>query len=204
MLSKKTMVFGLVMLALVAFMGCAKAPQEAIDAAQAALDAAKAVEADRYAADLYNAAKDTLDAALSEVQTQNGKFALTRSYGTAQTLLAAATNAANAAKDAAGANKAKVQAEAQQFLLDAQAAVNASKELLRRAPRGKETRAALEAMQTDMAAIEATLAEANTAMSSGDYLTARDKANASMSNANSIAEEIKTAMAKKKALAGRR
>jgi hypothetical protein len=201
MLSKKTMVFGLVMLALVAFMGCAKAPQEAIDAAQAALDAAKAVEADRYAADLYNAA---MDAALSEVQTQNGKFALTRSYGTAQTLLAAATNAANAAKDAAGANKAKVQAEAQQFLLDAQAAVNASKELLRRAPRGKETRAALEAMQTDMAAIEATLAEANTAMSSGDYLTARDKANASMSNANSIAEEIKTAMAKKKALAGRR
>lgn len=203
MLSRKTMLFGLVMVALVAFLGCAKAPQEAINAAQAALDAAKAVEADRYAADLFNAAKDTLDAALAEVETQNGKFALTRSYGAAQKLLAAALAAANSAKDAAAGNKAKVQAEAQQLLLDAQAALTASKELLRKAPRGKETRAALESMQADLTAIETTLAEATTAMGSGDFLTARDKASACLTNAGTIAEEIKTAMQKKKALAGR-
>jgi hypothetical protein len=203
MLSKKTMLFGLMMVALVAFLGCAKAPQEAIDAAKAAVDAAKAVEADRYAADLYNAAKDTLDAALSEVETQNGKFALTRSYGTAQKLLDGALAAANSATEAAAANKTKVQAEAQQLLLDAQAGLTASKELLKKAPRGKETRAALESMQADLSAIETTLAEANTAMSSGDFMTARDKAQSCLTNANSIAEEIKTAMQKKKALAGR-
>jgi len=197
------MFFGLMMLALVAFVGCAKAPQEAIDAAKAAVDAAKAVEADRYAADLYNAAKDTLDQAMAEVEIQNGKFALTRSYAGVQKLLNGVLASANAAKDAAVANKAQVQAEAQQLLLDAQAAVNASKELLRRAPRGKDTKAAIEAMNSDMAAIETTLAEANAAMSSGDFLTARDKAQASVTNANSIAEEVKTAMQKKKSLAGR-
>jgi hypothetical protein len=203
MSSKKTMIIGLMMLALVAFVGCAKAPQESIDAAKAAVDAAKAAEADRYAAELYNAAKDTLDQAMAEVETQNGKFALTRSYGAAQKLLDGAIAAANSAKDAAAANKAKVQAEAQQLLLDAQAAVNASKELLKKAPRGKETKAAIEAMNSDMAAIETTLAEANTAMSSGDFLTARDKAQACVTNANSIAEEVKAAMQKKKKLAGR-
>jgi len=203
MLSKKTMIFGLMMLALVAFVGCAKAPQEVIDAAKAAVDAAKAVEADRYAADLYNAAKDTLDQALAEVENQNGKFALTRSYGIAQKLLEGAIAAANSAKEAAVANKAKVQTEAQQLLLDAQAAINASKVLLKKAPRGKETKAAIEAMNSDMAAIETTLAEANAAMSSGDFLTARDKAQACVTNANSIAEEVKTAMQKKKSLAGR-
>jgi len=200
MLSKKAMVFSLVMLALAAVIGCAKLPQEAVDAAKAALDAAKSAEADRYAADLFTAAQDTLDAAMAEIETQNGKFALTRSYGTAQKLLAAATNAANAATEAAAANKAKVQAEAQQLLGDAQAAVNASKELLRRAPRGKDTRAAIEAMQSDMAAIETSLAEANTAMTGGDYLTARDKASAAMANANSIADEVKAAMQKKRML----
>jgi len=200
MLSKKTMLFGLMMVALIAMWGCAKAPQEAIDAARAAVDAARAAEADRYAPDLFKAAEDTLAAAMAEVEVQNGKFALTRSYGAAQKLLAAALAAANNAKEAAAANKVKMQGEAQQLLLDAQAALTASKDLLKRAPRGKETRAALEAMQGDLTSIETMLAEANTAMTNGDFKTAYDKAKACVNNANAIAEEIKMAMEKKKAL----
>ncbi len=200
MLSKKSLVMSLALCALVAVIGCAKVPQEAVDAAKAALEAAKGLEADRYAADLFNAAQDTLEQAMAEIETQNGKFALTRSYAAAQGLLAAALNAANAAKDAAVVNKEKVKGEAQQLLTDAQAAVNASKELMKRAPRGKDTRAALEAMQNDMTAIENTLAEAATAMANGDFLAARDKAGAAMANANSIAEEVKAAMQKKKSL----
>lgn len=203
MLSKKTISFGLAMLLLVALVGCAKAPQEAIDAAKAALEAAKSMEADRYAAEQFTAAQDTLDAALAEIDKQNGKFALTRSYGSAAKLLASATTTANAAKDAAVANKAKMQAEAQQLLADAQAAITAGKALLKKAPRGKESRAAIEAMQTDMTSIETMLSEANTAMSNGDYLTARDKASASLSKANAIADEVKMAIEKKKALAGK-
>jgi len=204
MLSKKTMTFGLVLLFLVALMGCAKVPQQAVDAAKAALDAAKSAEADRYATDMFNAAKDTLDAAMAEIETQNGKFALTRSYGTAEKLLAGATAAANSAVEAAAANKTKVQAEAQQLLADAKTAIDNSKAMLKKAPRGKESRAAIEAMQNDITAIETMLGEANTAMTAGDYLTARDKASASISKANSIAEEVKMAMEKKKALAGKR
>lgn len=203
MLSKKTIGLGLAVVLLVALVGCAKAPQQAIDAAKAAIEAAKGVEADRYAAEQFNAAQDTLDAAMAEIDKQSGKFALTRSYSTASKLLAAATTTANAAKDAAVANKQQVQVEAQQLLADAQAAIDAAKGLMKKAPRGKEGRAALEAMQTDLGAIEASLAEVNTAMASGDYLTARDKANASLGRANSIAEELKMAIEKKKSLAGK-
>lgn len=200
MLSKKTMLLGLMMVALVALWGCAKAPQEAIDAAKAAVDAARAAEADRYAPDEFRAAEDTLAAAMAEVEVQNGKFALTRSYGAAQKLLAAALAAANNAKEAAAANKVKMQGEAQQLLLDAQAALTASKDLLKKAPRGKETKAAIESMQGDLTSIETMLAEANTAMTSGDFKTALDKAKACVNNANAIAEEIKMAIEKKKAL----
>lgn len=195
----KTLVAVLVVVfAMTLMMGCAKVPQQELDAAKAALDAAKAVEADRYAPELYNAVKDSLNAINAEVEKQNSKFALFRSYSKAKTMLAAALTAANTAKDTAVANKEKVKAEATDLLAKVGPAIDDVKKLMKKAPRGKEGKAALEAMSAELTAVEASVGEANTAMTSGDYLTARDKVQASLQKVSSINEELAQAIAKKK------
>ncbi len=195
----KTLVAVLVVVfAMTLMMGCAKVPQQELDAAKAALDAAKAVEADRYAPELYNAVKDSLNAINAEVEKQNSKFALFRSYSKAKTMLAAALAAANTAKDTAVANKEKVKAEATDLLAKIGPAMDDVKKLMKKAPRGKEGKAALEAMNAELTAVEASVGEANTAMTNGDFLTARDKVQASLQKVASINEELQQAIAKKK------
>jgi len=187
-----------VVFAMTLMLGCAKVPQQELDAAKAALDAAKAAEADRYAVPEFNAAKDSLNAATAEIEKQNSKFALFRSYSRTKDLLTKVLNGANAAKEAAAVNKEKVRVEAQDLLAQSTTVVDDVKKLMKKAPRGKEGRAALEAMNAELTAVEASLAEASTAMTGGDYLTARDKAQAGVQKLNSLAEELKTAIEKKK------
>jgi hypothetical protein len=195
----KTLVAVLVVIfAMTLIVGCAKVPQQELDAAKAAVDAAKAIEADRYAPELYNAVKDSLNAVTAEIEKQNSKFALFRSYSKAKTMLAAALTAANTAKETAVANKEKVKLEAADLLAKIGPAVDDVKKVMKKAPRGKEGKAALEAMSADLTAVEAAVAEANTAVANGDYLTARDKAQASLQKVASINEELQQAIAKKK------
>ena len=197
MKAKQVVAILAIVLAMSMMIGCAKAPQQDMDAAKAALDAAKAAEADRYVPAQYNAVKDSVDAALAEVERQNSKFALFRSYGKAQTKLQEALTAATAAKEAAAVEKEKVRAEAQDLITKAQAAIEDSRKLMKKAPRGKEGRAALEAIQSDLTMVETSLTEANTALTNGDMLTARDKAKAGLEKVNSINQELQDAIAKK-------
>jgi Skp family chaperone for outer membrane proteins len=188
-------VIGLV-LALALMAGCAKAPQETVDAAKAAIEAAKAAEADRYLADQFNAAQDSLNAALTEIAAQDSKFALTRNYDRAKALLESAISAAKAAQDGVAAKKEEVKAEAATLLTSAQTAVEETKNLLAKAPRGKEGREVLEQMQTELSGVEGSLAEANNALNSGDFLGARDKAKAAIDKANSLSQELQEAIDK--------
>jgi uncharacterized protein YicC (UPF0701 family) len=185
------------MLILAFLAGCAEAPKQAVDATNAAMEAAKAAEADRYAADLFNAAKDSLAAAMTEVENQNAKFALTRNYGRAQQLLDGALAGFNSAKDAAAGNKEKVKMEADSLAQALAAGIENAKKLMGKAPRGKEGKAALEMIQNDINAVEASVAEISSAANSGDFLSARDKAQASLAKINSIVEELNLAIAKK-------
>jgi len=190
-------VVGLVF-ALALMAGCAKVPQETVDAAKAAVEAAKAAEADRYLADQFNAAQDSLNAAMAEIETQNSKFALTRNYDRAKAQLESAISAANAAKDGVAAKKEEVRAEAATLLTSAQAAVEETKKLMAKAPRGKEGREVLEQMQTELSGVEAAWTEANNALNSGDFIGARDKAKAALDKATSLGQELQEAIAKSK------
>jgi len=178
--------------------GCAKVPQEVVDAAKAAVDGAKAAEADRYLADQFNAAQDSLNAATAEIAAQESKFALTRNYDRAKALLESAIAAANAAKDGVAAKKEEVKAEALSLWTAAQAAVEETKKLMAKAPRGKEGKVVLEQMQAELAGVEASLADANNAIASGDFLGARDKAKAASEKVNGIKQELEDAIGKKK------
>ena len=93
--------------------GCAKPPQQEIDAAKAALTAAEQAEAPKYAAAEWDKAQQAMNAVNAELEAQQAKFALFRSYTKAKQLIADATNAANAAKEAGIAGKEKAKNEAQ-------------------------------------------------------------------------------------------
>ena len=180
--------------------GCAKAPQETIDAAKAAVEAAKAAEADRYLADQFNAAQDSLNAAMAEVEAQNSKFALTRNYDRAKALLESVVSAANAAKDGVAAKKEEVKAETQNLMTQAQTAVEETKKLLAKAPKGKEGKEVLEQMQAELSGVETSVADASNAVNSGDFLGAREKLKAALDKANSLSQELNEAISKKSML----
>lgn len=197
----KTFLFAVGLISVLALLsGCAKAPQESIDAAKAAVDAAKAAEADRYLADQFNAAQDSLNAAMAEFEAQNSKFALTRNYDRAKALFESALAAANAAKDGVAAKKEEVKTEAQNLMTQAQTAVEETKKLLAKAPKGKEGKEVLEQMQAELSGAETTITEATSAIDSGDFMTARDKLNAALEKANSLNQELADAISKKSML----
>ncbi len=189
-------------IAVLAFVaGCAKAPDPArIDAVKAAVQAAKAAEADRYVPAMYNAANDSLNAALAEIEKQNAKFALFRKYGVATHLLQVAEEKAKEAAQAAEVKKEEVKNEATGLIQQGTDAVAQVKKLFAKAPRGKEGRQALELIKGDITTVENTLAEATAAMDKGDYLTARDKAKAALDKANSLTSELQEVISKKAAL----
>lgn len=186
------------MLALVS--GCAKAPQEAVDAAKAALETAKQAEADRYLADEFKAAQDSLNAALAEIETQNSKFALTRNYDKAAKLLEAATSLANSANSKVAAKKDEVKAQAEQLMGDLQKGLTDAKALLKKAPKGKEGREALEAIQSELTTVETSLTEVTTLLTNGDFLSAKDKLTAGLQKVQQITDELNQAIAKKRGM----
>ena len=76
-------------------------------------------------------------------------------------------------------------------------AIKQVQDLMKKAPRGKEGKAALQAIQNDLTLVEASVEQANTAMQNGDYLTARDKLKASLDKANALIDELKQAISRK-------
>jgi DNA repair exonuclease SbcCD ATPase subunit len=190
------LVFGL---AVVMMLGCAKAPQQAVDAAKAALEAAKTAEVDRYFADQYNAAYDSLSAALTEIETQNSKSAISRNYSKASALLASVTDTLNELMPQVEAKKEEVKVTVDTLQAKVQDELAATKKLIAIAPRGKEGSAALAAIQSELSTCETSLSEVNAVVEKGDWATAQDQLNATLAKIASLKNEIQQAIDKKAA-----
>lgn len=178
------------------FSSCAKQPTQDIDAANAAIEAAKQEGADIYAAEEFKKLNDDLSAAMDEVNTQSGKFL--KKFGTAKQMLTQVTADAEALKAAVPAKKEAAKQAAQTAMDEAKAAWEEAKTLLEKAPKGKGTKADIEAMKADLAGLEAAANEAMTSFSNEDYLGAKDKAMAIKEKAVAISDQIKAAMEKVK------
>jgi len=177
---------------------CAKLPQEELDAAKASVEAAKAVEADRYIPAEFNALQDSLNKANTMIEEQKSKFSLFRSYKDAKALLTNVIAMGATVKDNAVIRKEEVKKEVEAALTDITAQIDEVKKLIKKAPRGKEGKAALEAIQSDLAGVEVTMTEVNTLVTNGDYLTAQEKVNAAKQKLVSLKTELEEAIAKKK------
>jgi hypothetical protein len=180
--------------------GCAKEPTEQMNAAKAALDNVKAVEADRYVPEEYSALQDSLNAALAMIEQQNSKFALTRNYDKAKKALDDVVTMSDQTRQNAVTSKDETRTEVQQTLAEVNAALQESKDLIAAAPKGKEGRAALAEIQNELTVVESSMNEVTVLINNGDYLTARDKANAGLTKVQSLNDELKGAIAKKSAI----
>lgn len=170
---------------------CASPPQEEIDAARKVLDEAKEAEAETYAADSFREAQDLLNSAVAEVRAQEERFAPMRSYAESETMLQRVSELAGEVRSEAMANREQARQEASSLIDEAQTAITAAEEALKSAPSAKGTRAEVEAFQTELVALTATLTEAREAYDDGDYRGASAKAETVKKEAGSIGDVAK-------------
>ena len=177
---KSQVVVGVLLLfAAVLAVGCAKPPQQEIDAAKAALTAAEQSEAPKYAAEAWDKAQQGMNAVNAELEAQQAKFALFRSYTKAKQLIADAQNAANAAKDAGIAGKEKAKNEAKAAIDAATAALTSASDLFAtvekcpRAKRAKEVKKDLETVKGNLEGMKTQAADLAAKFSKEDFFGAK-------------------------------
>jgi hypothetical protein len=186
-------VLGLAVIA-VAATGCAKPPEAEIQAVTAAIQDAQAAESAEYAPESLAAAESAKRDLDAELKVQEEKFALFRSYDKSKELAATAKAAAEKAAADAAEGKNQAREEATALLSEARTAIEETKALLDKAPRGKGSQADIAAMKSDLAGIETSLAEVDSAMAEERYLQAKAKAAAAKQSTEQIKNEILQAM----------
>jgi hypothetical protein len=190
----KFLVLGIFVVSL--FSSCAKQPTEAIDAAKAAIEAATKEGATVYAADELKKLNDDLQAAMDEVSTQGKKFF--KKFGTAKEMLTKVQADADALKATIPAKIEAAKNAALQAQTDAKAVLDEAKALLEKAPMGKGTKADIMAMKADLAGLETSFAEIQTAIDGADYFGASAKAATIKEKATVISDQVKAAIEKVK------
>ncbi|HAM99949.1 MAG TPA: hypothetical protein DCQ26_15215 [Marinilabiliales bacterium] len=173
---------------------CDKLPQVELDAAVAAVETAKAAQADIYAAEAFNALQDSMKVANENIELQKSK--LFKKYSVAKAQLIAVATLAPQVKQQAETKKAELMAEIDTTIAATKALIVENNELMLKAPKGKEGKAALEAMKSEIAVIEASLTEAANLQAAGNLFGSLDKAKAANAKATEINTELKEVTAK--------
>jgi hypothetical protein len=175
--------------------GCAKPPAEQIEAAEKAVRDAQQGGAATYVAEEYAKLEGNLAALKKEVSDQDGKFALFRDYSKAEQLAASAKAEGERVKAEAAKKKEEAKTAALQAQQVAQEAVKSALELVAKAPAGKD-RAALEAIKTDVEALNASLNQVQSALDKEDFPAAQTQARAIHEKSQAISAEIEQALTK--------
>lgn len=195
-MSSRSVVRSLVLLSALGLAGCGGPPQEELQTAQTSLAEARKVGAESYAPEPYGKAEELLSQASNEMETQKGKFVLMRSYGRTKQLLRQADAEAGKARTEAASYRLQARSDAQAAVETARAALTAALTAVANAPAGKDSRADLEIMRGDLEVLKGTLAEAESAQGSEDYVTALERAGKVRQEADAIAADVANALRK--------
>ncbi len=179
----------------VLFSSCAKVPQTEIDAAQAAVQDVKDSGADLYVPEAYSALVDSMKSANESVEVAKAKWF--PNYSKAKEQLAVVSQMSIDTKAKAEARKVELKAEVEAMIIEVKALVEENKALIAKAPRGKEGKAALEAISSDLSVAETTVTEVEALLANGDLIGSNDKIKAAKEKATSIKAELEAAIAAK-------
>ena len=183
----------LVLLGVLALVGCDQPPKEDVASCDQAMNAAREAEAADYAPDAWTTAQNHHQQLQAELDAQQKAFALSRSYDKARTLAKETTELAQKAAAEAATGKEQARQAAADAIAQAQQLKLEVEQMLAKAPRGKGTRAELAMLQSDAGSTEASLGEAQAAYDAGSYLNARSKAEGAMHKLEGIKAEIERA-----------
>jgi len=186
---------------------CAKPPQVEMDSAKQAIEKARQMEAEEYAQADLRAAQDSLAAADAEVNTQNGKFALFRSYKKAKALYLSAQQLGQTAEQNAVKNKEQAKQDAQAALEQARVSIASTRELLagkdaQALKRGKETREVLKQIETELNAVDSSLVNVTALQQQEKYKQALSMAQSANQSAQSKMQELQQAIENRKQIQG--
>jgi chromosome segregation ATPase len=189
-------ILALAVLVAFVFTSCAKQPTQLMDQAKAAIQAVETAKGNIYAKDELNKLKADLQAALDEVTAQSKKFF--KKYGPAKDMLTKLVADADAVKAQIPARIDEAKKAAEAAINEAKTAYDHAKALLEKAPKGKGTKADIEAMKADLAGLDTQMTEVQNAMTAEDYFGAKDKAMAIKDKAAAVAEQVQKAIDKVK------
>jgi len=175
---------------------CAKQPTQLMVRAKAAIQADFDAKGGIYAKDELAKLNGDLQAALDAVNAQSKKFF--KKYGPAKEMLAKLVADADAVKTLIPGRIAEAKAAAEIAIGEAKTTLEEAKALLEKAPKGKGTKADIEAMKTDLAGLETATGDVNAALAAEDYFGAKDKAAVLKDKAAAIVEQVNATIAKLK------
>ena len=184
----------LLVIGLAAMTGCASPPDEEIAASRQALEEARAAEAADYAPPSMSEAENLMAELDAELQVQQEKSRMFRSYDRATELAAQVQQASNQAVADAALGKEQAREEAEALIAEVRASLDEVKTMLANAPRGKGSRADIMVRKADLAAVETGLGEIEASFAAGDYADAIAKAEAANQTTLSTKEAIAAAI----------
>lgn len=187
-------------LAAIFIVSCSSLPQQKIDEANAAIEEAKAAGAELYLPEEYLVLEDSMRSILNNVEEQKSKFI--KNFRTSEEHLAGLIQFAGEVKARTETRKMELTEEIRSTLEEVVSLIESNRQLILEAPRGKEGTSALMAIGNELNTIEATVAEAQSMLERGEYLTTLSVANSAREDATSINKELQDVIAKYKA--GRR
>jgi hypothetical protein len=188
-------VIGSALLFAVLAAGCAKAPQDDVNAAQAELDKAREAQSDVWAPNEYQAADQAMSAAKAEIEAQDQKWL--KNFDKAKELLATAKEEAAKAATAASANKEQARKDSEAALAEADTVLQAAEAALKAAPVTKDSKADLALYRSDLDGLRQTLDGARQAFDAGDYKKTLESTTSVKDKANTIASDLEAARQKR-------
>lgn len=193
---KNRLFLGFVVAMAIMVTSCGKMPQENIDATKAAVEAAKTAQADVYMATEFKSLEDSLAVVMQSIEAENSKFL--KNFGTLTVKLDSLKSQADVVAAAVPAKKEAVKQEAETTLASVKTAIEETKALLAKAPKGKEGKEALEQISNELTTITTSVGEIETSMT-GDvnFVQVLDKLTASQKSVADINAELTEAIAKK-------
>jgi hypothetical protein len=189
-----TKILAVAVVAAFVFSSCSKQPSDQIATAQEAIKAVMDAQGDIYAKPELKKLNDDMQAAMDGINAQSKKFF--KKYGVSKEALSQIVADAEAVKVVIPARIEEARAAAETAMNDAKTAWDEAKALLEKAPKGKGTQGDIAAMKADLAGLEAAAGEAITSYDAGDFLGAKEKAEAVKEKAVGISDQIKAAIAK--------
>jgi len=174
--------------------GCSDAPTTEYEASKVSLENARLAEAEQYAPEAFKEASDSLNSALVEINKQDGKFSLLRSYDNAKQIITVAQQLAEKAQNDAANEKEATRLADSVMIAEIEMLIGETSKMIATAPKGKGSRVDLKVMQADLDAASGALTITKEDFQKGNYLVAKSKLTAVKSQVVKIKSDIEIAI----------